>query len=75
MRVMWWTGRSPDGAADRRQWRWCPVFGAVVDQNGEEGVILVGSFLGEDRTYTFWIFDAPGPGADPQVRGSQRATG
>ena len=51
------------------------LLGAVVDQNGEEGVILVRSFLGEDRTYTFCIFDAPDPGANPQVRESQRAAG
>jgi hypothetical protein len=51
------------------------LLGAVADQNGKEGVILVRSFLGEDRTYTFCIFDAPDPGADPQVRESQRAAG
>jgi hypothetical protein len=50
------------------------LFGAVADQTARR-VILVRSFLGEDRTYTFCIFDAPGPGADPQVRESQRAAG
>ena len=46
------------------------LLGAVVDQNGEVGVILVGSFLGEDRTYTFCIFDAPAP--EPTCKSASR---
>ena len=35
----------------------------VVDRNAEEGVTWVSSFVSEDKTRTFCIYDAPTPEA------------
>ena len=34
---------------------------AVVERNAEEGVTWVSSFVSEDKTRTFCIYDAPNP--------------
>jgi uncharacterized protein DUF4242 len=36
---------------------------AVVERNAEEGVTWVSSFVSEDKTRTFCIYDAPSPEA------------
>jgi hypothetical protein len=36
---------------------------AVVERNAEEGVTWVNSFVSEDKTRTFCIYDAPNPEA------------
>jgi hypothetical protein len=36
---------------------------AVIDRNAEEGVTWVSSFVSEDKTRTFCIYDAPNPEA------------
>jgi hypothetical protein len=36
---------------------------AVVERNAEEGVTWVSSFVSEDKTRTFCIYDAPNPEA------------
>ena len=35
----------------------------VVERNAEEGVTWVSSFVSEDKTHTFCIYDAPTPEA------------
>lgn len=35
----------------------------VVEGNAEEGVTWINSFVSEDKTRTFWIYDAPTPEA------------
>jgi len=35
----------------------------VVERNGEEGVTWISSFVSDDRTRTFCIYDAPTPEA------------
>ena len=35
----------------------------VVERNAEEGVTWISSFVSEDRTRTFCIYDAPSPEA------------
>jgi Protein of unknown function (DUF4242) len=35
----------------------------VVDRNAEEGVTWINSFVSEDRTRTFCVYDAPTPEA------------
>jgi hypothetical protein len=35
----------------------------VVDRNAEEGVTWISSFVSEDKTRTFCIYDAPNPEA------------
>jgi hypothetical protein len=35
----------------------------VIDRNAEEGVTWVSSFVSEDKTRTFCIYDAPNPEA------------
>ena len=35
----------------------------VVECNAEEGVTWISSFVSEDKTRTFWIYDAPTPEA------------
>ena len=37
--------------------------GAVVERNAEEGVTWISSFVSEDKTHTFCIYDAPTPEA------------
>ena len=37
--------------------------GAVVERNAEEGVTWLNSFVSEDKTRTFCIYDAPTPEA------------
>ena len=34
----------------------------VVERNAEEGVTWISSFVSEDKTRSFCIYDAPGPG-------------
>jgi hypothetical protein len=36
---------------------------AVVERNAEEGVTWISSFVSEDKTRTFCIYDAPSPEA------------
>jgi hypothetical protein len=36
---------------------------AVVERNADEGVTWVSSFVSEDKTQTFCIYDAPNPEA------------
>jgi hypothetical protein len=36
---------------------------AVIDRNAEEGVTWVSSFVSDDKTRTFCIYDAPNPEA------------
>jgi hypothetical protein len=35
----------------------------VIEQNSEEGVTWVNSFVSEDKTRTFCVYDAPSPEA------------
>ena len=35
----------------------------VIERNAEEGVTWISSFVSEDKTRTFCIYDAPGPEA------------
>ena len=44
-----------DGGAD--------ICRAVVERNAEEGVTWVSSFVSDDKTRTFCIYDAPNPEA------------
>jgi hypothetical protein len=37
--------------------------GGVVERNAEEGVTWINSFVSEDKTRTFCIYDAPTPEA------------
>jgi len=37
--------------------------GGVVERNAEEGVTWISSFVSEDKTRTFCIYDAPTPEA------------
>ena len=39
------------------------VCGAVVTRNAEQGVTWIHSYVSEDRTRTFCIYDAPSPEA------------
>lgn len=36
---------------------------SVVERNAEEGVTWIGSFVSEDKTRTFCVYDAPTPEA------------
>ena len=35
----------------------------VVERNADEGVTWIGSFVSEDKTHTFCVYDAPSPEA------------
>jgi hypothetical protein len=39
------------------------VYRAVVEQNAEEGVTWVSSYVSEDKTRSFCVYDAPTPEA------------
>jgi hypothetical protein len=39
------------------------ILRAVVERNAEEGVTWVSSFVSDDKTRTFCIYDAPNPEA------------
>ena len=45
----------------------------VVERNAEEGVTWISSFVSDDKTRTFCVYDAHSRG-DPQGRHRQRAT-
>ncbi len=37
--------------------------GGMIDQNAEDGVTWVSSFVSEDKTHSFCVYDAPTPEA------------
>ena len=45
----------------------------VIEQNAEEGVTWVHSYVSEDKRTTFCVYDAPDPGGDPQDGRAQPA--
>jgi len=42
---------------------------AVVDRNADEGVTWIHSYVSEDRTKTFCVYDAPSPEAIRRTAG------
>jgi uncharacterized protein DUF4242 len=53
----------PEGLQVPIDERGVTVCGEVVERNAEEGVTWVSSYVSEDKTRTFCIYDAPSPEA------------
>jgi Protein of unknown function (DUF4242) len=53
----------PDGLRIPIDDQGAAVCGSVIARNAEEGVTWVQSYVSEDKTHTFCIYDAPSPEA------------
>ena len=47
----------------------------VIEHNAQDSTTWISSFVTEDKTRTFCVYDAPAPRGGPQRRRPQRATG
>jgi hypothetical protein len=53
----------PDGLHIPRAEEGVEVCNRVVEQNADEGVTWLSSFVSEDKSYSFCLYDAPTPEA------------
>lgn len=62
----------PDGLEIPLDANGAKVCGDVIENNGREGVTWVTSYVSEDKTRTFCVYDAPSPEA---ILATARANG